>query len=460
MNRLTLLVVMALVVVACGAGESSDVTDTTAQSTTSTTVQSLARLFPDAPDVPDGPLTAGTSAVVDAVFDNLAEPLSQSAVEAFAQTDDARLTWLLADLLRFARNQEVIVAATEAASELTGVEFSAPVPWVTITDHLLVWDLAIPPGYEEYKRRLFTTLDARWSIAFTDNNVIDDRLLSWGGVLPDDRPFGDNQPCPLGCIPALDDPATTDAAGGDWYPDDMIVFGIEINGESRAYPRNIMQVHEMVNDTLGGRDFGLPYCTLCGSAQLFFTDDVDGFARPVLRTSGLLSRSNKVMYDLETGSVFDTFTGEALSGPLLDAAVRLNQGTVVVSTWSDWRFAHPDTSIVAQDGGIGRIYDLDPLRGRDDQGPIFPIGDRDLRLAVQEQVVGVITDSGQPVAFPAEAARAAIESGAPVTLEGISLELDGSGFRALSADGELLASHQAFWFAWSQFHADTLVWEG
>jgi len=73
----------------------------------------------------------------------------------------------------------------------------------------------------------------------------------------------------------------------------------------------------MVNDTLGDRDLGIPYCTLCGAAQAWFTDDVpDGVNRPVLRTSGLLSRSNKVMYDLNTFSVFDTFRGDAVTGVL------------------------------------------------------------------------------------------------------------------------------------------------
>ena len=94
----------------------------------------------------------------------------------------------------------------------------------------------------------------------------------------------------------------------------------------------------MVNDTLGGRRIGVPYCTLCGSAQAYLTDSVpNGQETPVLRTSGLLSRSNKVMYDLVTGSVFDTFTGEAISGPLREADVRLDQITVVVSTWGEWK---------------------------------------------------------------------------------------------------------------------------
>ena len=99
----------------------------------------------------------------------------------------------------------------------------------------------------------------------------------------------------------------------------------------------------------------------------------------------------------------------------------LAQGSVVVSTWGDWKAAHPDTTIVAQDGGIGRTYGLDPLGGRDDQGPIFPIGDRDLRLPVQEQVVGVITSDGTPVAFPADAAREELQADELVELAGINL---------------------------------------
>jgi len=159
----------------------------------------------------------------------------------------------------------------------------------------------------------------------------------------------------------------------------------------------------------------MPYCTLCGSAQAHFTDSVPaGVEIPVLRTSGLLARSNKVMYDLLTGSVFDTFTGRVLSGPLRDAGIVLEQATVVVTTWGEWKAAHPETRIVARDGGLGRQYPEDPLRGRDDDGPIFPIGDADPRLPVQALVVGVIGPDGGPVAFPADQARAALADGAAV----------------------------------------------
>ena len=104
----------------------------------------------------------------------------------------------------------------------------------------------------------------------------------------------------------------------------------------------------MVNDSIGGRRVGLPYCTLCGSAQAYFTDAMPGgFETLELRTTGLLSRSNKVMFDLHTFSVFDTFLGTALSGPLREEGVALEMVTVRTSTWGEWKAAHPGTTIVA-----------------------------------------------------------------------------------------------------------------
>jgi hypothetical protein len=94
----------------------------------------------------------------------------------------------------------------------------------------------------------------------------------------------------------------------------------------------------------------------------------------------------------------------------------------------------------------------------DDSGPIFPIGSVDPRLPVQEQVVGVIAPDGTPLAFPAAAAKTALRAGERVELGGVRLELDGDGLRAELEDGDDAVSHQAFWFAWSQFQPGTAVW--
>ena len=428
-----------------------------------TLIDSNGDVIGPSPATPEGALTSETVDALERLWASLAIEVDTEALAEIGSSSDARVAWLMSDVLRFFQAGLVGEATVDAFNELTGSSVmidGVSSPWKAATDRLCAWETPAPPGYADFKARLYTLIEPAWQQFFDDDDSdIDWRFVSWGGVRIDDRPLGDPNPCERGCIPALDDPAVTDAAGGSWYPDERVVFAIVVNGEARAYPKNIMEIHEMVNDTLGGRRFAMPYCTLCGSAQAYFTDAVpDGVATPVLRTSGLLSRSNKVMYDLVTGSVFDTFVGTAVSGPLREAGVTLDQASVITTTWGEWKAAHPETTIVAQDGGIGRTYELDPLGGRDDDGPIFPVGDVDPRLEVHAQVLGVIAPTGEAIAFPVADARATLTGGETVTAGGVELILDGGGLRAVDAQGNEVSTHQAFWFAWSQFHSDTLLW--
>ncbi|MGB5758028.1 MAG: DUF3179 domain-containing (seleno)protein [Acidimicrobiales bacterium] len=422
-----------------------------------------ARDFGPAPDLPDGPWSDETVTAINQIIESLvveASPVAQ--ITELGNSGDARLGWVVADLLRFvtdgASNQALVGAAQNL---LPGLEVDPFNPWGGTTDQLIAWDLPVPDDqYLDFKRNLYGRIEPKWVELFTDDADIDWRHVSWGGVGIDDRDFGSDAACR--CIPALDDPAVTAAAEGDWYPDDALVFGVVIGDEARAYPKNIMEVHEMVNDTLGGRDIAMPYCTLCGAAQAYFTDELpaplaEAFGRPVFRTSGLLIRSNKMMFERNSRSFVDTFQGDATSGPLHDEGVVFDQASVITSTWGAWKQAHPDTTIVAEDGGIGRSYELDPLAGRDDNGPIFPIGDVDPRLPVQEPVLGVLTEDGRSIAFHVEAAAGILSGGDSIVVEGIELRLDGGGIRAFR-NGEDAGGHQAFWFAWSQFYPDTAVW--
>ncbi|MGI9602387.1 MAG: DUF3179 domain-containing (seleno)protein [Acidimicrobiales bacterium] len=455
---LLLLVGVALAAVACSGTASTAPTE---PSPSGATVAD----FGPAPTVPDGPVADDVATDLDIVFASLAARPDVDAAVRLGAADDARIAWLLADILRFSPAGDFRQAVVGSWSDLTGVTVDGgATAWGEVTDHMLAWDTPAPPGYVGWKRQVFELIEPGWAPFFDDQDAtIDWRLVSWGGVLIDDRPVDEtDQPCPRGCIPALNDPALVPAAEGGWYDDDAVVFGVEIDGVAVAFPKNIMEVHEMVNTTLAGRRIGLPYCTLCGSAQAYFTDEVSSGDRPhyELRTSGLLSRSNKVMYEFHTGSVFDTFTGEAVTGPLREQGVVLEQVTVTTSTWGDWKMAHPDTSIVAEDGGIGRTYPADPLQGRDANGPIFPVGDVDPRLGVQDSVVGVIGLDGTPVAFAVAGLDAATGTG-PVVAGGVVIESDGAGFTAQDeTSGSSLAAHEAFWFAWSQFHPDTELWLG
>ena len=467
MKRLLLAVMLA--VTACSAGPNDAAPTDPPSSSVAATQTPLTvpdrTVYPAAPSAPIGPNDAATEAF-DAIVDGIVVGLFDTAdLQGLIDTGDVRHAWLVSDLLRFTRQGPEADILTAGFGTLTGVDVSDDAlidrsPWNVVTNHLIAWDTPAPPDYRRLKGRLFTIAEPRWTPFFDDaDSEIDWRWVSWGGVFIDDRPLGDTELCDgRGCIPALDDPELVSADRGDWYPDDRIVFGVTEGDQAVALPKNIMQVHEMVNITVGGRRFGIPYCTLCGSAQAFYTDPLpDDVDTLVLRTSGLLNRSNKVMYDLDTRSVFDTFTGAAVSGPLLDAGIVLDQNSVSVTTWGEWKQEHPNTGIVAEDGGIGRDYPDDPLRGRDDNGPIFPIGDADPRLPLQEPVVGVLLDDGTTLAFPAARARAALADGGEVGLQGVTLSSDGGGVIA-SLDGEEIGTHEAFWFAWSQFHPETLLW--
>jgi hypothetical protein len=419
--------------------------------------------FPPSPALAEGPLEPATVSALDQLVSGIDASLELDALSTVIATGDSRLGWVVADLLRLfqiGRDGEALIDGFERLTSVSLPDSSEYHPWQAVTDHMIAWDLPAPPGYQDTKRKLFTQVEPAWEPFLADRGAdVDWRLVSWGGVFIDDRPLGDTGFCPKGCIPALDDPVLTDATGGAWYPNANIIFGVVVNDEAIALPKHMMEVHEMVNLSIGGRRLGIPYCTLCGSAQAYFLDGNPAWDDDlVLRTSGLLSRSNKMMFELGSYSLIDTFTGVATSGPLHRAGLVLEQTTVVASTWGEWQEEHPATAIIAEDGGLGRRYLEDPLQGRDAAGPIFPVGDVDPRLPAQTLVVGVISPDATAVAFPADLARSVAQIGEPVGLADIRLISAGSGFRAETDSGDELVAHQAFWFAWSQFHPETLIW--
>lgn len=413
----------------------------------------------DQPDA-EGAFSAEISDAIEASFgaDLLNRQRGQEQTDALgiiAQSKDQRLAWIISDLMRIVTDYQFGIALGAAASKLLEVEFDGVSAWHSLTNKLIALDIPAPPGYLSVKRRIYTLIGPKWERLFVPG-FIDWRHVSWGGVHIDDRPFGTTD-SPCNCIPAADNPKFSNVDKAGWLDDDAVVFGIAVNCEYRAYPRQVMEVREMVNDTLGGRHLGIPYCTLCGSAQAYFTDDLPaGVERSVLRTSGLLIRSNKVMFDVNTFSVFDTFLGEAVTGPLAQAGVKLNQVSVVTTTWEEWKIAHPDTTVLVDALALGRDFDF--RNNRDTDGPIFPIGDLDPRSAVQEDVLGVVTLSGAAVAFVVRTARTALLRGEAIAFANVQLKLDGGGVKAVDGNGDDVGSPQAFWFAWSQFHPNTALW--
>ena len=457
-----LLCLSALMLAACTAN-GDPATDGDATANTGPTADDVAADAPtqlaeqaEAIDAPDA--SAPLAEEVEAQFERMLEDsadVDHLDVDALVAADDVRAAWPLVDLLRFVGGDPATAEDLDAAvAELTGYKpGDDEVAWVAYTDLLLAAEVPAPPGYLDVKEAIYLERDPTWAPFFDPDADLDWREVAWGGVGRDE-------------IAALVDARVVAAEEAEHLDADDVVFGMRIGDEARAYPRRFLEVHEMANDTLGGRRVAFSYCTLCGAPIPYAVDDVEGVDEPLeLRTSGLLQRANKLMYDVQTESLFDQFTGVAVSGPLRDAEVELERLQVTVTRWEDWREQQPETTVLAVPGRRGAEREILNYPGtlrerRDADGPIFPVGERDKREGEAVVVLGVETPRGASVAFPVEDATEALEAGEVVRDAGVQLMLEDGGLVARGVDGgPELPAHEAFWFAWSQFRPDTDLWE-
>lgn len=215
--------------------------------------------------------------------------------------------------------------------------------------------------------------------------------ITWGGVRFDH-------------IPSLDNPTLITANEADYLLDTDLVFGVEINGDARAYPLRIMGWHEMFNDVIGGVPVALAYCTLCGAGILFETQ-LPGESEPlVFGSSGLLYRSNKLMFDRRTSSLWNQFTGEPVSGELARSDIKLKIRPITITSWSHWQEQHPDTKVLSLETGHFRDYDSGVVYREYFASPdlMFPTATDQSRLLQKEYVYGIRTAGGAK-AWPLDA---------------------------------------------------------
>jgi hypothetical protein len=208
-----------------------------------------------------------------------------------------------------------------------------------------IWSLPYAPHsqYAYFKGGVLGNIDPRMRDFFPRSVASTIRLdqVDWGGV-------------GVGGIPLLDHPQTIEASAAKWLKPKHVVFGIVADGVARAYPKRIVAWHEMVRDRLGDVELTLVYCTLCG-AVIPYDSRVDDRSF-TLATSGLLYRSNKLMFDAETSSLWSSLYGKPVVGQLADSGIRLDRLPVVTTTWGEWLAAHPDTTVLSLDTGHDRDY--------------------------------------------------------------------------------------------------------
>lgn len=228
------------------------------------------------------------------------------------------------------------------------------------------------PEYLALKREILSIIDPALASFLKDEKSLRIRPeeIVWGGVKKDG-------------IPALINPPNISAKEATYLKDSDRVFGVFLNNEARAYPLKIMDWHEMVNDVVGGRAFTIPYCTLCGSAILYDTE-IEGQTF-TFGSSGLLYRSNKLMYDHNTQSLWSALSGEPVAGKLANGTLKLELLPIVLTSWGEWRRRHANTTVLSLQTGYNRDYDTEPYREYFASDKLmFPVPVEDDRLALKE----------------------------------------------------------------------------
>ena len=161
----------------------------------------------------------------------------------------------------------------------------------------------------------------------------------------------------------------------------------------------IMTWHEIVNDTINEDPIVVTFCPLCNTALIFRRPIVDGEVL-TFGTSGNLRNSDLVMWDRQTESWWQQFTGEAIVGDL--TGTRLEAIPAAIISWEDFKTNFPEGLVLSIETGYNRSYGRNPYAGYDNINsyPFLFLGDvEDGDIPPMARVVGLILENNQGAAF-------------------------------------------------------------
>lgn len=162
-------------------------------------------------------------------------------------------------------------------------------------------------------------------------------------------------------IPPIDNPSFVPVSEIEHLGPLDPVMSFTHNGETRAYPLRVMTFHEIVNDEVGGHPVSVTYCPLCNAA-IVFDRNVDGEILD-FGTTGKLRRSDLVMYDRQTDSWWQQFSGESITGSYAGTELTMLPSQLI--SWERFSEANPDAMVLEDPQNFRRPYGMNPYRGYD-----------------------------------------------------------------------------------------------
>ncbi|MFL0811531.1 MAG: DUF3179 domain-containing protein [Agarilytica sp.] len=261
-------------------------------------------------------------------------------------------------------------------------------------------------------------------------------------------------------IPAIYKPQYIKPDEANFLKEDDIVLGFEMLGQAYAYPRYILNWHELVNDDINEQPFLISYCPLCGTGMAF--SSLAKNREMIFGVSGLLYNSDLLFYDKQTESLWSQIEGRAVTGKMMGE--RLKQLPLVTTTWKRWRELHPKTNVLSEKQGVRRNYRRDPYSGYETSSMIFF---KTLREAPpvfhpKEKVLGV-TINGKSKAYAFSRLKSHGKKSFVDSLGGeeyrVVYDAKTPSAKTESLKGEAMVSTIAFWFAWYNFYPESEVFE-
>jgi hypothetical protein len=288
------------------------------------------------------------------------------------------------------------------------------------------------------------------------------RLPSFPGEPTDEFVFVGGGPV-QGAIPSIHRPTFESVAAADQYLNDGGEgLDVEVGGERRFYPYQIMVWHEAVNDAFGDTPVLVSYSPLTGTGMAF-DRRADG-TELIFSVSGELWNNGTVFTDEQTGSKWIQLSGLAARGER--SGELLAPIPARVMTWSAWKKAYPRGKVLSRETGVTRDYTRNPY-GNYAETPtvLFPLNRYDARLEAKTPVYAVGIE-GTWTAYPEESLRrigAVREAIGGVSAEIVFDEDVGAAYAyRLDADGERgeeLAITRGYWFAFAAAYPGIGVYE-
>jgi len=264
-------------------------------------------------------------------------------------------------------------------------------------------------------------------------------------------------------IPSIDNPKFVSASEADkWLTDEEPGIAFSQGDTHRFYPYQIIVWHEIVNDTIEGQRVLVTYCPLCLTG--FVLDPLVQGERVEFGTSGKLWKSNLVMYDRKTDSLWSQVLAEAIVGEMTGTKLAVLPSDQM--RYDNWKKKFPQGEILSKDTGAQRFYGQSPYGGYFSvTGLALSLANsKDTRLANDAFVFGIVIN-GRAKAYSTEAVRQ--QGTVHDSFEGTDIvlrydtELDVVRMykKGVGGEEERINPISGFWFSWAAAHPDTELYK-